>query len=233
MAWHPVIVGSRSRNRARATAQEVGHGICGLANRDAIREANLVIVAVPYQGHGELLAGLAAELAGKIVVDCVNPLGFDEGGAYPLPVPEGSAAQQAAALLPGSRVVAAFHHVSAVLLLDPEAQTLDQDVLVLGDDRAATDLVQALAARIPGVRGVYGAGAQLPPGRVAYREPGVHQPPLQGAGRPAHNRYLNIAGRPHDITQPTARTMPITPALASATCPDRCDGLGRSAANSV
>ena len=52
MAGHPVIIGSRSRNRARATAQEVGHGICGLANRDA----NLVIVAVPYQGHGELLA---------------------------------------------------------------------------------------------------------------------------------------------------------------------------------
>ena len=129
----------------------------GLANRDAIREANLVIVAVPYEGHGELLAGLAAELAGKIVVDCVNPLGFDQGGAYPLPVPEGSAAQQAAALLPGSRVVAAFHHVSAVLLLDPEAETLDQDILVLGDDRAATDLVQALAARIPGVLGVYGA----------------------------------------------------------------------------
>ena len=153
MAGHPVIIGSRSYNRARAAAQEVGHGICGLANRDAIREANLVIVAVPYEGHGEFLA---AELAGKIVVDCVNPLGFDQGGAYPLPVPEGSAAQHAAALLPGSTVVAAFHHVSAVLLLDPEAETLDQDVLVLGDDRAATDLVQALAARIPGVRGVYG-----------------------------------------------------------------------------
>jgi len=153
MAGHPVIIGSRSYNRARAAAQEVGHAICGLANRDAIREANLVIVAVPYEGHGEFLA---AELAGKIVVDCVNPLGFDQGGAYPLPVPEGSAAQQAAALLPGSTVVAAFHHVSAVLLLDPEAETLDQDVLVLGDDRAATDLVQALAARIPGVRGVYG-----------------------------------------------------------------------------
>jgi 8-hydroxy-5-deazaflavin:NADPH oxidoreductase len=115
-----------------------------------------VIVAVPYEGHGELLAGLAAELADKIVVDCANPLGFDQGGAYPLPVPEGSAAQQAAALLPGSRAVAAFHHVSAVLLLDPEAETLDQDIVVLGDDQAATDLVQALAARIPGVRGVYG-----------------------------------------------------------------------------
>jgi 8-hydroxy-5-deazaflavin:NADPH oxidoreductase len=86
MAGHPVIIGSRSYDRARAIAQEVGHGICGLANRDAIREANLVIVTVPYEGHSELLVGLAAELAGKIVVDCVNPLGFDQGGAYPLPV---------------------------------------------------------------------------------------------------------------------------------------------------
>ena len=155
MAGHPVIIGSRSHDRAYAVAREVGQGVRGLANRDAAREAALVIAAVPWEGHGELLSGLAPELAGKIVVDCVNPLGFDKRGAYPLPVAEGSAAEQAAALLPGSRVVAAFHHVSAVLLLDPEVASIDQDVLVLGDDRHATDLVQALAARIPGVRGVY------------------------------------------------------------------------------
>jgi NADPH-dependent F420 reductase len=155
MAGHPVIIGSRNHDRAYAVAREVGHGVRGLANRDAAREASLVIAAVPWEGHGDLLAGLAAELAGKIVVDCVNPIGFDARGAYALPVAEGSAAEQAAALLPRSRVVAAFHHVSAVLLLDPEVTTLDQDVLVLGDDREATDLVQALAARIPGVRGVY------------------------------------------------------------------------------
>jgi NADPH-dependent F420 reductase len=155
LAGNPVIIGSRSHDRAHAVAREVGMGMRGLANRDAAREAGLVIAAVPWEGHGELLSGLAPELAGKIVVDCVNPLGFDKRGAYALPVAEGSAAQQAAALLPGSRVVAAFHHVSAVLLLDPEVESLDQDVLVLGDDRQATDLVQALAARIPGVRGVY------------------------------------------------------------------------------
>jgi 8-hydroxy-5-deazaflavin:NADPH oxidoreductase len=155
MAGHPVIIGSRSHDRAHAVAREVGQGVRGLANRDAAREAGLVIAAVPWEGHGELLSGLAPELAGKIVVDCVNPLGFDARGAYPLPVAEGSAAEQAATLLPGSRVVAAFHHVSAVLLLDPEVTSIDQDVLVLGDDRPATDLVQALAARIPGVRGIY------------------------------------------------------------------------------
>ena len=115
-----------------------------------------MIVAVPWGGHKELLQSLAAELAGKVVVDCVNPLGFDEQGAFPLTVEEGSAAQQAASVLPGSSVVAAFHHVSAVLLLDESLQEVDTDVLVLGDDRKSTDLVQALADSIPGMRGIFG-----------------------------------------------------------------------------
>jgi NADPH-dependent F420 reductase len=154
-AGHQVIIGSRTAERASGIAEVMGHQVRGMANRDAALAADVVIAAMPYEGHHDLLASLATELTGKIVVDCVNPMGFDERGAYPLPVPEGSAAQQAAALLPGSRVVAAFHHVSAVLLLDPDVESMDLDVLVLGDDRAATDLVQALAARIPGMRGVY------------------------------------------------------------------------------
>jgi NADPH-dependent F420 reductase len=52
--------------------------------------------------------------------------------------------------------VGAFHNVSAVLLEDPSVESVDTDVLVLGDKREATDLVQALAEVIPGVRGVYG-----------------------------------------------------------------------------
>jgi NADPH-dependent F420 reductase len=70
-------------------------------------------------------------------------------------VPEGSAAQQAQALAPGATVVAAFHHLSAVTLLDESVQSVDSDVLVLGDDREATDLVQALAERIAGCRGIF------------------------------------------------------------------------------
>jgi len=160
LAGHQVLIGSRSAERAEAAAQQLGHGVRGLANAAAAREADVVIAAVPWEGHGGLLSALAGELAGKIVVDCVNPMGFDKRGAYALTAAEGgpaegSAAEQAAALLPGSRVVAAFHHVSAVLLLDPEVDTMDLDVLVLGDDREATDLVQALAGRIPGVRGIY------------------------------------------------------------------------------
>jgi 8-hydroxy-5-deazaflavin:NADPH oxidoreductase len=157
MAGSRVIIGSRDADRAVAAAATIGSPpqVTGAANAAAAAAADVVIAAMPWEGHRELLASLAGVLDGKILIDCVNPIGFDARGAYPLPVPDGSAAQQAAAVLPGTRVVGAFHHVSAVVLLDPEITELDLDVLVLGDDRQATDLVQALAARIPGVRGVY------------------------------------------------------------------------------
>ncbi len=155
-AGQQIIIGSRSAERAQGIADEIGAGVTGTSNEDAARSGDIVIVAVPWDGHRELLESLAGDLAGKIVVDCVNPLGFDKQGAFCLPVEEGSAAQQAASVLPDSTVVAAFHHISAVLLLDDSVDSIDTDVLVLGDNRDATDAVQALASRIPGIRGVYG-----------------------------------------------------------------------------
>jgi NADPH-dependent F420 reductase len=161
LAGHPVILGSRARERAESAAAELlttlsgGADVRGGTNAEAAAAADVVVAAVPYEGHAALLADLAGQLAGKIVIDCVNPLGFDARGAFALEVPEGSAAEQAAALLPDSRVVAAFHHVSAVLLLDPSVDTVDTDVLVLGDDREATDLVQGLVDEVKGMRGIY------------------------------------------------------------------------------
>ncbi|WP_031075442.1 NADPH-dependent F420 reductase [Streptomyces sp. NRRL WC-3742] len=157
-AGQQVIIGSRDAARAEASAAELGGGSLGVRGADnatVARESDVVIVAVPWDGHAATLSALREELAGKIVVDCVNPLGFDKQGAYALKPEEGSAAQQAAALLPDSRVTAAFHHLSAVLLQDESVERIDTDVLVLGEERAATDVVQALAERIPGMRGVF------------------------------------------------------------------------------
>ena len=157
LAGHRVTIGSRSAERAQTAADSLGEDlpVGGAENAVAAAESDIVIIAVPWDGHKATLESLRAELAGKVVIDCVNPLGFDKQGSYPLPVDEGSAAQQAAAVLTDSKVVAAFHHVSAVILLDPAIDTIELDVLVLGDDREATDLVRALAYRIPGARGVY------------------------------------------------------------------------------
>ncbi len=156
MAGCHVVLGSRDAGRAAEAAALLPGSVRGMSNEDCAAASDVVIVAVPWDGHGALLESLSGVLAGKVVVDCVNPLGFDKQGAYALPVPEGSAAQQAAAVLPDARVVAAFHHISAVLLLDESVDRIDTDVLVLGDDRGATDTVQALSGLIPGMRGVYG-----------------------------------------------------------------------------
>ncbi|MBM7772171.1 NADPH-dependent F420 reductase [Actinokineospora baliensis] len=157
----PVVIGSRAADRAEAAAAElrelagVEH-VTGLDNAGCAADADVVLVAVPWDGHRDLLESLRDQLAGKIVIDCVNPLGFDKQGPFALPVEEGSAAQQAEQVLPESRVTAAFHHVSAVLLADLSVAEVDIDVLVLGDDREATDTVRELADAIPGMRGVYG-----------------------------------------------------------------------------
>jgi 8-hydroxy-5-deazaflavin:NADPH oxidoreductase len=152
-AGHKVVIGSRKAERAQAVAASY-EGVRGGSNAEAAT-AELVVVTVPYEGHAELLRSLASELVGKIVVDCVNPLGFDSHGPYPLRVAAGSAAEEAQQLLPGSTVVGAFHHLSAVRLDDPEVDAVDDDVLVLGEDRAAVQTVCELADAIPGARGVY------------------------------------------------------------------------------
>lgn len=162
-----VLLGSREPQRASEVADRVADSVrstaaadvdvsvTGGTNADVAEAADLVIVAVPFAGHADTLASLHASLVGKIVIDCVVPMAFDERGAYVLEVPEGSATQQAAAVLPGSTVVGAFHHLSAVLLEDLSRPSLDADVLVVGDVREATDIVQALADRLPGLRGIY------------------------------------------------------------------------------
>jgi 8-hydroxy-5-deazaflavin:NADPH oxidoreductase len=153
----PVIIGSRDATRAATIAAELAPGddlpLSGAANADAASAADIVLVAVPWDGHAATLAALAPELAGRLVIDIVNPLEFDDRGPVTIPVPEGSAAEQAQALLPESTVVGSFHHVSAKHLLD-ESHPVDTDVLVCGDDRAAKDRAIALAERIPGVRGI-------------------------------------------------------------------------------
>lgn len=155
LAGHNVIVGSRDVARATDVASALPATVSGASNNDCVQQSDVVIVAVPWDGHAKTLQDLADSLRGKIVVDCVNPLGFDKQGAFALDVVEGSAAQQAATLLPESTVVAAFHHISAVTLLDESIDSIETDVMVLGDNRSATDLIQSLVDRIPGMRGVY------------------------------------------------------------------------------
>ncbi len=165
LAGHAVTVGSRSVSRAADVAAEVtehaGSDVGGTTNEDAAGEADVVVVAVPYDGHAALVGGLADALADRIVVSCVNPLGFDRRGPYGLDVAAGSAAEEAQRLAPRARMTAAFHHVSAVSLWRHSGPLCDEDVLVCGDDTEAKQVVLDLAATVTGRPGVDAGALRL------------------------------------------------------------------------
>ena len=156
---HRVVLGSRSPERAQEAAAEItarvpDASVSGAANTDAAAGAAVVVLAVPYEGHDDLVASLADQLEGKVVISCVNPLGFDKQGPYGLDVPGGSAAETAASLVPSARLVGAFHHVSAVTLWG-EGEYLDhEDVLVCGDDADAKTVAIELARAVTSRDGV-------------------------------------------------------------------------------
>ena len=128
-----VVIGGRDAEKSAVVAAEVstavGCPVAGTDNLDAAERGDIVLIVVPWSGHAELLLTLKTALAGKIVVDCVNPLGFDRHGAYALDVFEASATGQAAGILTESTVVGAFHNVSAALLENTDLAGIDTDVL--------------------------------------------------------------------------------------------------------
>jgi NADPH-dependent F420 reductase len=163
---HEVVLGSRSQERAADAAAELGERagsatVHGALNAHAAKVADLVLLAVPYDGHDALVAELAPHLAGKVVISCVNPIGFDKRGPYGLDLGPTSAAETAQRLLPDSTVVGAFHHLSAVSL-NGDADLLDhEDVLVCGDDDDAKAAVIDLAASVTGRPGIDAGALRL------------------------------------------------------------------------
>jgi 8-hydroxy-5-deazaflavin:NADPH oxidoreductase len=159
-----IIIGSRDEERAKQAAaaiqQKVGPqaNVSGMENAAACAAADILMLTVPFEGQAALLKQLKPAMTeGSILIDATVPLAASVGGraSRTLGVWQGSAAQQAAELVPKEvSVVAAFHNVSAELL-NGDAP-LDSDVIVCSDDPDAAQLTRELAAKIPGVRALDG-----------------------------------------------------------------------------
>ena len=155
-AGYPILLGSRSKEKAEAAAREMnanhGSAVSGEDNRTAAAKADIVVVAVPYANHDTILNEIKPAVTGKIVVDAVVPLVPPKVSVVQLP-PDGSAALSAQRLLAGARVQSAFHNVSASKL--KSGGLVDCDVLVFGDDKEARAIVIELA-NAAGTRGIDG-----------------------------------------------------------------------------
>lgn len=159
MAGESVVIGSRDAGRAQEAADELlelapGRTIAGAVNPEAAAQADVVFLTMPYNGMSPTIEGVGEALNGKTVVTVIAPMRFERGiGAIAEDVLAGSAAQEAQAAAPDSRVVAAFQNVSAEELLKPGA-TLDEDVVICADDAEAKQVVFDLARKIPNLRPV-------------------------------------------------------------------------------
>jgi 8-hydroxy-5-deazaflavin:NADPH oxidoreductase len=158
----PVVIGSRDADRAAQAVARLRERLPdasfeGLANGPAAERARIVFVCVPFRNQSETYTNLKEHLREEqIVVDCTVPLAAAISGKATrvLGVWQGSAAQQAAEMVPkGVRVVAALHTVAAPLLGDLDHE-LDEDTLVCGDRKADKAAVASVLARVPGLRPV-------------------------------------------------------------------------------
>jgi len=165
----PVVIGSRDAGRAEEAAQRArtavpGGDFTGLENAAAAGRADVVVLTVPFRNQSETLTNLKGVLReGQLLVDATVPLAAAVSGKATrmLGVWQGSAAEQAAEMVPdGVRVVSALHTVSAALLSDLD-HALGEDVLVCGDRKADRQVVVDLVDRIDGLRGVHAGSLEM------------------------------------------------------------------------
>ncbi|HOL37936.1 MAG TPA: NADPH-dependent F420 reductase [Rubrivivax sp.] len=154
-AGQRVVIGSRDAAKAAAAAAklaaELGAEVGGASNMEAARQADVVVVAVPFASQLSVLEEIRPGIGGKVVIDTTVPLVPPKVARVQLP-PEGSAAQRAQKLLGADvKLVSAFHNVAAHKLATDEE--VECDVLVFGDDKAARAVAVELAtlARLRGL----------------------------------------------------------------------------------
>jgi 8-hydroxy-5-deazaflavin:NADPH oxidoreductase len=163
-AGHPIVIGSRESERATATAAGLADDLRrasfalpprleGMTNAAAVEQAEIVFLALPFGAVDEFFAAGGCALAGKLVVDVVNPLRLVAGRFEIVPLPEGSAACRIARLAPDARIVAAFKNAPADDLLEIP-KPVAGDVLIAGADADCKRRVAELTREIPNLRPV-------------------------------------------------------------------------------
>jgi len=161
-AGESILIGSRDSKRAQEAAAKIssraGVEVRGEENSTAVAGADVVVLTVPFAGHAEILKSLKPHFKPQaILIDATVPLAAAVGDrpTRTLGLWQGSAAQQAAELVPkGVAVAAAFQNVSAVLLDGDGA--IDCDVIVCSDDARAMQMARELADKVPGLRSLDG-----------------------------------------------------------------------------
>ena len=143
-----IIIGSRDAEKAHKAVETLRPSLragemIGMTNQAAVKDANFVVIAVPYEGQAQMVQDLKGQVAGKIIIDTVVPL----NKVKPFVPAAGSALQEAQQILGDEApVIGALHNISAVDLGDVDSPL--GDVLVCGDNGEAKLKVMEIIERI-------------------------------------------------------------------------------------
>lgn len=162
-AGYDVILGSRDALRAEEIATTLlarGDGVIRGATNDVAADAELVIVATPWDSAVATVSALRARLKDKVVISMVNALVREGKELLPLYPPRGSMAAQLAFALPESTIVGAFHHLPASELENLDSG-IDADVAIFSDSDAARKLVAEIVDEMPGLHAVIAGSMSL------------------------------------------------------------------------
>jgi NADPH-dependent F420 reductase len=155
-AGYRVIIGSRDAAKARAKVEELKAGadipLLGMDNLSAVLAAQIAVLAVPYESHRATLVLLKDALQGKILIDVTLPLVPPQIRVVHLPEGKAASLEAQALLGDGVRVVTAYQHISYIHLRG-DADHVDCDVLICGDDEVAKNDVLQLTSAL-GLRGI-------------------------------------------------------------------------------
>lgn len=158
---YDVIVGSRDAKKAESKAEEycriLGIDIRGLDNRRAAAECDIAIITIPWKHAFDTAKELKDELAKKIVVSPIVPMEKTKNGFVYVNLPEGSAAEKLASILPDSKIVSAYHNIPAKKFADLNAE-FEWDVAVCGDDAESKKTVIEITNKIKGLRALDAGG---------------------------------------------------------------------------
>ena len=161
-AGHEIYIGSRSEEKAQGIAAEyidklnslgIDSKIHGLANADAARESEVIIISIPPEYAASTIEACGDNITDQVVVTPVVPMTRHEDKAFMFEPPEqGSSALQIQAVLPDTaKLVSAYHNLPAKELSQIE-QDLDYDVVICGDDEEAKSIVTKLTEDMPNMR---------------------------------------------------------------------------------
>jgi hypothetical protein len=162
-AGYDVILGSRDALRAEETATRLlarGDGVIRGATNEVAADAELIVVATPWDSSVATVHAVRARLKDKVVISMVNALVREGKELLPLYPPRGSMAAQLAFAVPESTIVGAFHHLPASEMENLDSG-LDADVVIFSDSDAARTLVAEIVNEMPGLHAVVAGSMSL------------------------------------------------------------------------